>query len=67
MSIWRKDGLFHMGILDELFPADMGESLQIVMLPNKCQWFHSELQNQLNNLHLLEGSTLYVLDLFLVL
>ncbi len=32
MDIWRGDGLFHMVILDGLFPAAMGESSKIEML-----------------------------------
>lgn len=48
----RRDGLFLLGILDELFPAAMGESLLIEISPNVCLWFHSELQSQLSSLHL---------------
>lgn len=52
MIIRRRDGLFLLGILDELFPAAMGESLLIEVSPNVCLWFHSELQSQLSSLHL---------------
>lgn len=55
-SMWRRDGLFHMGVLDGLFWAAMGESLQMVL-----QWIVESRQQFAP----LGGSTLYVLDLLL--